>query len=53
LLFEVCSGESDQLHSKAFEILQSILVFEHTLQNPFGKLLLRYLYLRLTNTIDT
>ncbi len=53
LLFEVCSGESDSLHSKAIEVLTSLLEFEHSRSNQYGKLLVRHLYLRLTNTIDT
>lgn len=53
LLFEICSGESDSLHSKAAEVLNSLLEFEHTRTDQYGKLLVRHLYLRLTNTIDT
>lgn len=53
LIFEVCSGDSDQLHSKAIEALRSILEYDHCRTTIEGKRLVRYLYLKLNNTVDT
>lgn len=52
LLFEVCSGEQDSLHSKAPEVLSSIFSLEAFIRTREGSLLVRYLYLKLVNTID-
>ena len=48
LLFEVCAGDCDQLHSKAEELITSVL--SNALDN---ELLIRYLYLKLVNSVDT
>jgi len=53
ILFEICSGETDQLHSKAIEVLYAVLSNEQFMQQSEGKLMTRYLYLKLANNIDT
>jgi hypothetical protein len=53
LLFEVCSGETDALHSKAPEVLIGLLEHTEFVNSAPGLLTIRYLYLKLTNTIDT
>jgi hypothetical protein len=53
LLFEVCSGEQDSLHSKAPEVLSSIFGLDKFIRTADGSLLVRCLYLKLVNTIDT
>lgn len=37
LLYEVCSGESDALHSKALEVLEGVLTFEHCRSHQNGR----------------
>lgn len=53
LLFEVCSGETDSLHSKAQEVLTMLLDHSNFVNSGPGLMTIRYLYLKLTNTIDT
>jgi hypothetical protein len=53
LLFEVCSGETDSLHSKAAEVLTMLLDNGEFIATDPGLMTVRYLYLKLTNTVDT
>lgn len=53
ILYEICSGETDQLHSKAIEVLTAVLSNVQIMIKDEGKLMTRYLYLKLTNSIDT
>lgn len=49
LLFEICSGEQDNLHSKAPEVLTSLLEDLEFISKPLGAQVVRYLYIKLTN----
>lgn len=53
LLFEVCNGETDSLHSKAPEVLSHLLEHNNFVDSQPGVLTIRYIYLKLTNVIDT
>lgn len=53
LLFEVCSGEVDSLHSKAAEVLQGLLSDHEFLVKESGTMVVRYLYVKLLNAVDT
>jgi len=53
LLFEVCSGETDSLHSKAAEVLTMLLDYSKFIGTAHGLMTVRYLYLKLVNTVDT
>jgi hypothetical protein len=55
LLLEVIAGQGEDLHSKARTMLQELLAFPGILseQGETTRKVIRYLYLKLVNTVDT
>ena len=55
LLFEVCKGQQEDLHSKAPEVLTALLTNEKAwfTSGSYQLKVMRYLWLKLTNAIDT
>ena len=51
LLFEVIYGAAEGLHSKASEVLSQVLKFD--INNPKIIMLIRILFLKLFNEVDT
>lgn len=53
LIFEAISGHGEEIHSKGMPMLTEILKSDQIEQSAPIKLVVRYLFLKLVNEIDT
>ena len=53
LIFETVSGHGEEIHSKGMPMLNELLRNDQIVQNASIKLVIRYLFLKFVNEIDT